>query len=157
MTPPLSSAAKFSLTALGLPGNVTTRVLLIIPAMGRERAARGVCLSDSAMMRWTRPGAGRSSSGEMAYEKDTLNGCIDISKPSYLWSEISGKYSKPLELLSAQRDGNVPNPKTSSPRGNNPVVCPTQSPSFYCTLDACNIIRYNSRCLYVKMISRVVD
>ena len=48
---------RFSLTALTLPGSVTTRVLLPVPATGRESTASGVCFKPPWYIAWTMPGA----------------------------------------------------------------------------------------------------
>jgi len=41
-------------------------VSLIVPATGRERAARGVCFKDEDKSKCTRPDASRSSRGDIA-------------------------------------------------------------------------------------------
>ena len=56
----------FSFTALTLPGSVTTRVFLIVPAIGLDNAASGVCLIDAESKRCTIPGACRSIRGDIA-------------------------------------------------------------------------------------------
>lgn len=56
-TPLTTRASMFSLTALTLPGNVTINVFFAVPATGRERAAMGVCCSDVAINKCTRPEA----------------------------------------------------------------------------------------------------
>lgn len=61
----------FSWTALTLPGSVTMSVFLIVPATGRESAARGVAWSEELRTRWTIPGASRSSNGLIAYRQKT--------------------------------------------------------------------------------------
>lgn len=58
----------FSLTAFTLPGKVTMRVLRIVPATGRDRAASGVCFKDVERIRWIKPGASRSRSPLTAYD-----------------------------------------------------------------------------------------
>src|ERR1700685_1030039 len=68
-TPPESNASRFSLTALTLPGRVTTSVFLIVPATGLDKAAKGVCFKDVDIMRCTRPGASRSIRAETAWNQ----------------------------------------------------------------------------------------
>lgn len=48
---------RFSLTALTLPGSVTTRVLFRVPATGRESTASGVCFKPPWYIACTMPGA----------------------------------------------------------------------------------------------------
>jgi len=65
-TPAVSKASRFSFTALTLPGRVTTSVLPMVPATGRESDARGVCFREEDRIRWIKPGAWRSMSGDTA-------------------------------------------------------------------------------------------
>jgi len=48
--PAVKSASRFSLTALTLPGRVVMSVFPIVPATGRERAAKGVWVRDVERM-----------------------------------------------------------------------------------------------------------
>jgi len=82
ITPAWNKASRFSFTAFTLPGSVVIKVFLIVPATGLESAAKGVCLRDEEIMRWTRPGAGRSMSGVMAWILETFN-CVEQRREEY--------------------------------------------------------------------------
>ena len=58
--------SRHSRTALGLPGRLTIRACLRMPAAARESMARGVIWRDCHRMASAMPGAGRSTTDRVA-------------------------------------------------------------------------------------------
>ena len=109
-TPPKSNASKFSLTALTLPGRVTMRVSLIVPATGLDRAAKGVCVKDVDIIRCTRPGAFFSMRGEIACNQGIVKKCwlTSISLTSGVLSRTPKPVPPVVTIQSALRSSQQP-------------------------------------------------
>jgi hypothetical protein len=130
MSPAVNKASRFSLTALTLPGSVVTKVLPIVPAIGLDSAAIGVCLREDEIIKWTKPGASRVIKGEIAWLEGSEHATGKMYPGgTYFWRRIS-------------------NSKPRSSRSDNPVnlviACPARPGSDY-TLDRFRIVADDSR------------